>query len=161
MSNLNKETILNLKLSELNLMRVKDRKFIKITGKIDLNNELNDGKQLVIYSDESLDSILPNKFLLENGLELEDLEEIKPNSKNEIEIFKCLVDLSYLEDFELKNINLQHDLVQFFGYKDSSSTKIDCKFRAVYYRILKRTNLNKYYMAMNIQNSYLNKKLKN
>lgn len=156
-----KDLILNLKLSELCLMKSVDKRLVRITGKIELDNELNDGKQLIICSEESIETIIPNKFLKKNGLEFSELDEANIDFSEDISFhkFKCLVDLSYLEEFNLNDMNPEHDSIQFFGYKDSSSTVNNCKFRAIYHRVLRRINPSKYYAALQIQNFYLNRKI--
>lgn len=157
----NNDFIFNLKLSELCLMKNIDKRLIRITGKADLENEVNDDKQLVIYSLEGVETLIPNKFLKNNGLDFNELNEanIDINEDTSIHKFKCLVDLTYLNDYNLNDLNPQHDCIQFLGYKDSTSTVNNCKFRAIYYRILKRINQSKYYAFLQIQNSYLNRKI--
>lgn len=157
----NNDFIFNLKLSELCLMKNIDKRLVRITGRVDLENGLNDDKQLVIYSLESIETLIPNKFLKKNGLDFIELNEANIDIKDDTSLteFKCLVDLTYLNDFNLNDMNPQHDSIQFLGYKDSTSTVTNCKFRAIYHRILKRINQSKYYASLQIQNSYLNRKI--
>lgn len=163
MTNFNKEqTIFNLKLSELNMMIVKDRRLVRITGKVDPLNKHNDGKQLAIFSEEMIDSIEPNEMLIHNKIEFANLSDVFSMTMNndvKNKRFECLVDLSYLDEFNQNDLNPHHDLIQFYGYKDSSSTLDECKFRALYFRVVKRTSLGKYYTAIQIQNSFINEKI--
>lgn len=158
------QTIYNLKLSELCMMIVSNRQLIKITGNLDISNEINDGKQLMIYSEESLDSMIPNRLLIESNIEFVNFSqyfESNLSNSGDSHRFECLVDLSYLHDFNFYDLNLrgQHDIIEFYGYKDSTSTINLCKFKALYYRIIARTNLTSYYKAIQVQTSYINKKL--
>jgi hypothetical protein len=58
----------------------------------------------------------------------------------------------------MNDLHLQHDIVQFIGYKlDNESNISNNRFKAVSYRIIKRTNLEKYYYAIDVQNKYLYK----
>ena len=125
----------NLKLSELSVFIPRDRSLIRITGNVD-PDELKNAKSLVLFSKEFSDA-----------------------SKS-FKLYKCCVDLECLEDFNLNDFHLQHDLVQFIGYKQ----EIDCStaynlefiyFKAIYFRIIKRTTVQKYYLALDVQNNYL------
>ena len=127
----------NLKLSELIFHIPKDRTLIRVTGNVD-SSHVNDAKSLVLSNRE--------------------YNETNQSFKQ----YKCLVDVECLESFNLNDFHNQHDLVQFIGYKQ----EIDClssayleftQFKAIYFRIIKRTTIEKYYLALDVQNNYLNK----
>jgi len=105
-----------------------ERIMLRLTGSVDPDK--SNSKQLLLFS----------------------LEENEANKI--IQRYEVNVDLSYLNDFNLSDIHLQHDLIQFIGYKDPTNTKNN--FRALYFRLLKRTSLKNYYAAIDIQNRYLN-----
>jgi hypothetical protein len=130
----------NLKLSELCLYIPKDKRLIRITGNIDAT-QLNNVNSLVLSSREYNESTQSFKQ------------------------YKCLIDVECLYDFDLKDFHAQHDLVQFIGYKQ----EIDClssanlefiQFKAIYFRIIKRQTIEKYYFALDVQNNYLNRNYK-
>jgi hypothetical protein len=127
----------NLKLSELNVLIPKDRNLIRITGNVD-SSQTNDAKTLILTSREYSEATQSYK------------------------IYKCLVDVECLESFNLNDFHVQHDLVQFIGYKQ----EIDClssanleltQFKAIYFRVIMRTTIEKYLLALDVQNNYLNK----
>jgi hypothetical protein len=149
--------IYSLKISDLGRMVVRDKKLIKITGNLDMNNKhvlmIADKKQVLVYSSEEGDSAI-NPFLIRNGFEFdEETEEVDDKRVRH----EALVDFSCLDEFNLTDIHPVHDLVQFVGYKDSTSTLEECKFKAIFFRVIKRTTLAKYYAALNIQYSFINK----
>ena len=138
MQNLFKERpIQNLKLSELSILVPKDRALLRITGNVDLN-ESSDDTSLILWSKEL------------NA------------ATNSLKSYKCVVDLSMLDGFNIRDLHAQHDLVQFIGYKQ----EVDCltsdyleyaHFKAVYFRVIRRLTIDKYYAALDVQNSYLNR----
>lgn len=71
---------------------------------------------------------------------------------------EVIVDLSQIDQFNLGDMHVQHDLVQFIGYRDfAKETYTDqIRFRALYYRFIRRTNLENYYAALKVQNDHLN-----
>ena len=163
------DPIFNLKLSELNTMIVKDKKLLKITGNVDLTNThpllvYSDKKEILVYSLEHFDSLYANEentFLLAHGFEFEHLTKVasfSSENENGAHRFECLVDVSCLHEFHLTDIHTSHDLVQFIGYKDSSSSVECCRFKALFFRLIKRTSLNKYYYALSFQNSFMKSK---
>jgi len=101
-----------------------ERIMLRLTGNIDPDQ--SDTKQLLLFSLEEVDK--------------------------KMQRFEVNIDLSYLNDFNLKDIHPLHDLIQFIGYKDPTTKNY---FRALYFRLLKRTSLKNYYSAIDIQNSYL------
>ena len=107
-----------------------ERIMLRLTGSVDPDQSNSNSKQLLLF-----------------GLEEDEANKITQR-------YEVNVDLSYLNDFNLSDIHLQHDLVQFIGYKDPTNTKNN--FRALYFRLLKRTSLKNYYAAIDIQNRYLN-----
>ena len=70
---------------------------------------------------------------------------------------EAVVDLTNLGDFSISDINIPHDLVQFIGYKDLTLNQ----FRALHYRLIRRTTTDTYYKALDLQRSYLSAKLQN
>ena len=59
-------------------------------------------------------------------------------------------------DLTCTNINNIHDLIQFIGYKDpSEEDEYSYKFRALSFRILKRTSIRYYYSCIDTLNDYL------
>lgn len=110
-----------------------ERLMLRLTGNVDV--DLSNSEQLLLFSIED-----------------------HVNNKSEIvsERYEVLVDLTYLNDFNLSDIHVQHDLVQFIGYKDPSMDH-SIVFRAIYFRLLKRTSIKTYYTAIDIQNNYLMK----
>lgn len=110
-----------------------ERLMLRLTGNVDV--DLSNSEQLLLFSIED-----------------------HVNNKSEIvsERYEVLVDLTYLNDFNLSDIHVQHDLVQFIGYKDPSMDD-SIVFRAIYFRLLKRTSIKTYYTAIDIQNNYLMK----
>jgi len=58
-------------------------------------------------------------------------------------------------------MHVHHDLVQFIGSRDFSKydEKYDSgeilRFKAIYFRFIRRTNLENYYAALQVQNNYL------
>jgi hypothetical protein len=149
--------IYSLKMSELCRMVVKDKKMIKITGNLDMNNKhvlmVADKKELVLFSNECEAEL--NPFLVRNGFEFDHESE----GNGGVQRYEALVDFSCLDEFNLVDIHPVHDLVQFVGYKDSTSTSDICKFKAVFFRVIKKTTLAKYYKALEVQNSYLNNQI--
>lgn len=126
---MNKDQILlNLKLSEL--VETNTRQMMKITGKVDMSSERTVGQTVVIYSNE------------------------ETSSRTEV-----LVDTELIEDFTMTDLNAQHDLIQFIGYKDLNlSSDNECWFKAMNYRVISRVQLNSYYFALDLQNSYIDKR---
>jgi len=102
-----------------------ERVMYRLTGNVDLN--LSNSKQLLLFS----------------------IEEYADVSQR----YEVKVDLSFLREFNLNDIHPQHDLVQFVGHKDPSENS--SMFRALYFRLLRRTSSKAYYEAINIQNDYL------
>ena len=128
-TDLTSQTVLNFKLSQLESYFPNERKLIRITGTLDSSKV--DEKTLILFSEEVID-YHPKKF-------------------------ECFVDISLICDFDLNDLHLQHDIVQFIGYKLDNETKSSNKFKAVSFRIIRRCNLEKYYFAIDVQNKYLNK----
>ena len=121
------QTIRHIKISDylqVNFGLKSERTMYRLTGNIDL--DLSNSKQLLLFSIEEHENI---------------------SKRSEVK-----VDLSYLNDFNLNDIHPQHDLIQFIGYKDPS--EMSNMFRALYFRLLKRTSSKEYYEAINIQNAY-------
>lgn len=122
------QTLLNLKLSEL--VKTNTRQLMKITGKVDISSERTVGQTVLIYSNE------------------------ETSSRNEV-----LVDTELIEDFTMADLNAQHDLIQFIGYKDLNlSSDNECWFKAMNYRVISRAQLSSYYFALDLQNSYIDKR---
>jgi hypothetical protein len=122
MSNsLKNQTIYHMKLSEMNMLIPQDRRLFRITGNVDLSRDYS-YSQLVIYSEEENNSKsekdLPSEFIEEN-LNF-NFNYLKKSNHHQV-----LVDLSLLEEFKLDDINLQHDLIQFIGYKEQNSKKVN------------------------------------
>lgn len=107
-----------------------DRLMFRLTGNLDKNKSTLD--ELCLYSIESTE-------------------------KNRYEV---LIDTRYLSnDFNLNDIHSQHDLVQFIGYKDpTEEEEYSHKFRALSFRILKRTSIRNYYLCIDTLNEYLKTK---
>jgi phage anti-repressor protein len=152
--------VCHLKLSELNQIVVRGKKLVKITGNVDLNNKhvlmLNHKKEIVLYSEEPKGRAADNTFLISNGFEFEDsAENTQKEDSLETWRYQVLVDFSFLDDFNVLEINPAHDLVQFVGYKASSSTNELTRFDAISFRVIKRTTLAKYYAALDVQNSFV------
>lgn len=120
----NQQPIRHVKLSNILKLSSTERSLIRITGNVELDR--TNAKEL----------ILVNRC---------------GQSKNSNEV---LVDLSCLVDFNLNDINVQHDLVQFIGSRDMINTNI-IRFKALHFRVIRRTSLESYYTALNIQNNYL------
>jgi hypothetical protein len=162
------DPIFNLKLSELNRMIVKDKKLLRVTGNIDLNNThplliYNDKKEILLYSLEDFagSNKENNRFLMSKNFEFEDVSNYSFDLDEENRArFECLIDLSCLEEFNLTDIHPQHDLVQFIGFKDAESIESRCcRFRALFFRVIKRTSLCKYYYALDFQNNFISSKI--
>ena len=110
---------------------------------------------------ENLDSSKRCKFRVTGRvvIDKEDLDQLELIN-DEYANFKIKVDLSCLNNFEPSDIHAQHDLVQFIGYLDRSESKDhELKLKAIFSRVLKRTNLKDFNKALNIQTEYLNKRL--
>ena len=118
------QPIRHVKISNILKMSTTERSLIRITGNVDMDR--TNAKEL----------ILVNRC---------------GESKNSNEV---LVDLSSLENFNLYDINVQHDLVQFIGSRDMAYTSL-IRFKALFFRIIPRTSLENYYTALNVQNNYL------
>jgi hypothetical protein len=125
-NSLKNQIIYHMKLSEMNMLIPQDRRLFRITGNVDLSRSECNNSQLVIYSEEE------NKCKCENDLPLEFIEEnlkFNFNYLNKSNHHQVLVDLTLLEEFKLDDINLQHDLIQFIGYKEQNGNNIiDNKF---------------------------------
>ena len=129
-------------------------------------SELNDDSfdRLVI----SRRDLIANKTLIQitGCLESSSISEncvivysLEPNG----ECYRALIDLSLmLDEFNLNDININNDIVQFVGFKladasndnatmDASQHKRMQSFKAVYHRILKRTSLKTFYRAIDMQ----------
>lgn len=127
--------MLNLKLSEITRLTTNERRLVKITGKIDMLSEKTIGKEVLVFSEESISDT---------------------NERSEV-----IIDTELLEDFNLADINSQHDIVQFIGYKDLNTANCEpgqCRFKAMNFRIISRTSLTSYYFAIDTQNAYINRK---
>ena len=123
------KAIRHVKLSQLGSVPNDERVLIRITG-----------------------NVRPNKT---NPNELGLFDQF--NDGVQIKKDEITVDLNYLEDFNLKDIHQQHDLVQFIGYPciyiEGGIEYV--KFKALYFRLIKRTSLELYYTALDIQENYL------
>ncbi len=117
--NLDDKIIYHMKLSEINMLESHYSRLFRISGNIDQTrkrNNNNSNSQLVLFSEE--ENLLKN----ENDLQLSFLEEnFKFNFGYAKRRHQVLVDLSFLNDFNWNDINLQHDLIQFIGYKKQNS----------------------------------------
>ncbi len=126
------QPIRHFKLSDLNQISNTVRTLVRITGNVDTKN--TDTNELLLY----------NQFNSERS-------EVKVN-------------LNYLENFKLSDMHVQHDLVQFIGSRDFSDynsiadSDEPLRFKAIYFRFIRRTNLENYYEALQVQKDYLTKK---
>lgn len=155
----NHAPIFSMKISELTRLRVgsgRSNLKIKITGQVNRPNEnalmLSNKKQVLLFSIEEESSMLDENQLLASEFEFDPIEA----GSNR---FETWVDVSNLEEFDFNNISPQHDIVQFIGYKDSSSTSSRCNFNAIFSRVIKRANLSKYYFALDVQNKFINERM--
>lgn len=131
------EVIASLKVSDFIDMPQVDRKLFRITGKIDPQSRFTSGKDVLVYSEESRCAT-------------------DESTTAEVKRYELIVDTEYLDEFNLHDINFNHDLIQFLGYKaPNGSLDLLCKMKAMHFRVIKRTNLKNYYAALDIQNSYI------
>ncbi len=152
----NEKTLFNLKLSELNALIVEDRRLLRITGNVDKEKSTNEA--LYLYSEEDWDSI--NLKRSESIFKLK-FDAKRPSDCKASQRYEVIVDVEYLDSFNLMDMHHQHDLIQLIGYKERQSFPNEpCKFKALYYRIVKRTNLQVYYQAIDIQYEYINSNAK-
>ena len=124
------QPIRHVKLSNLSLISDTEKSTVRITGNVD--EKATNGNELVLVN------------AIRTG--------------NNIEEDRVSVNLNLLDDFNLKNMNINHDLVQFIGSRQfSSETNEDCiiKFKALYFRFIRRTSLENYYAALKVQEDYL------
>ena len=121
----NPPPIRHLQLADLSTISDSERCLVRITGNV--NTERTTGSELALYN--------------------------TTNHKD----YEVLVDLQLLDQFNLKDMHVQHDLVQFIGSRDfAKETAPDqLRFKALYYRFIRRTNLDSYYAALQVQNDYL------
>jgi hypothetical protein len=123
------QPIRHCKLSDLKNISNTERSVVRITGNVEASN--TDSSELLLYNKEG-------------G-----------------ERFEVLVNLNYLDNFKLSDMHVHHDLVQFIGSRDFSKYdgKYDSgevlRFKAIYFRFIRRTNLENYYAALQVQNNYL------
>jgi hypothetical protein len=123
------QPIRHCKLSDLKNISNTERSVVRITGNVETSN--TDSSELLLYNKEG-------------G-----------------ERFEVLVNLNYLDNFKLSDMHVHHDLVQFIGSRDFSKydEKYDSgeilRFKAIYFRFIRRTNLENYYAALQVQNNYL------
>lgn len=152
----NEKTIFNLKLSELNALIAEERRLVRITGNVDITKSTNE--TLYLYSEEDSDSI--NLKRSESIFKLK--FDRKESSDGQItQRYEVIADVEYLDSFNLMDMHHQHDLIQIIGYKErQSSPNEPCKFKALYYRIIKRTNLQVYYQAIDIQYGHIASNIK-
>lgn len=143
------QPVYHVKLSQLNQLVNTGRRLMRITGCLDINKSTND--TVVIYSQEN--DIFKSSFL-EKYFEFD--EDAVLFSNNYFEVWVNL-DLMSERQFNIRDLNPNHDLLQFIGYKDST-IKNKCVFKAMHIRIIKRMNLNSYYYVIDTQNDYITKK---
>ena len=149
----NDEIIYHLKLSELSKMIAQNRRLIRITGRVDTSKAMTNESISLISTETNCNQIAAN--LLEIfQFDLQSHDEFKDS-------YQTLVDLTLVNTFDLNDINTMHDLLQFIGYKELDNGREECHFNAIYYRLIKRTNLEDYYHALNLKESYLSCKLLN
>ncbi len=123
------QPIRHCKLSDLKNISNTERSVVRITGNVEASN--TDSSELLLYNKEG-------------G-----------------ERFEVLVNLNYLDNFKLSDMHVHHDLVQFIGsrYFSKYDGKYDSgevlRFKAIYFRFIRRTNLENYYAALQVQNNYL------
>lgn len=122
--------ISHCKLADIKLITNTEKLLVRITGNVDIAN-----------TDQNELSLVDNAEGLERS-------EVK-------------VSLNNLIDFNLNDMHVQHDLVQFIGSRYFSDEETnECgtiRFRAVFFRFIKRTNLENYLSAVQIQNDYLDR----
>ena len=163
------KTIYHLRLSELSRLVAEDRRLLRITGRVDLS-ETNSNELLHLFSDEAATSEISAHLLEHFRFEPAHEHRGKSASSSLLRRHRCLVDGSLLADLTLGDINLHHDLVQFIGYKEQqqqqqqhpherSDNATECRFKAMYFRLIKRTTLDAYYQALDVKDAYVNRKL--
>jgi hypothetical protein len=139
--------IFHIKISETNrLLNRPGKFFVRITGHLDSYDSSN--KTGILYS-------LENEYLAEER----DILNVAFNSDYEknLKRFEVKINFQLLDNFNVTDLNTRYDLIQAIGHlKESSNARVE--FNAVFYRVIRRMDLNKYYHAIDLQRYYLRMK---
>jgi hypothetical protein len=139
--------IFHVKISEVNKLLNKQGKFfVRLTGYLDGYDGLH--KTGTLYS-------LENEYLAEER----DILNVAFNSDYEknLKRFEMKINFKSLENFNINDFNSRYDLIQIIGHLKASGNGTS-ELNAVFYRIIKRMELNKYYHAIDLQRYYLRAK---